>query len=124
MAQETEIETRLEQAGWTVVHAETLPLREQVELLASASHIAGIEGSAFHTLLFVRGYRGTVDVVTRHGNSNFELLADVAGWDQIRHPMPGGRAIEWNRPSGARDVRWIDVDVNAVVDNVLRSSCP
>jgi capsular polysaccharide biosynthesis protein len=123
VAEEREIESRLASIGWTVAHPETLPLQDQIDLLAGASHVAGIEGSAFHTMLFVRNYRGTIDLVTRHDSANFEVIAGAARWDQVRHPMPGGRASEWNRSSGARDVRWSGVDVDAVVRAVVASSC-
>jgi hypothetical protein len=122
VAEECEIEAQLADHGWTVVHPETLPLGEQIDLLAGASHLAGIEGSAFHTLLFVRGYRGTIDLVTRHGSTNFEVIAATAGWDQLRHPMYGGTATEWKRPSGARDVRWAGVDTDKVVRAIVSSS--
>jgi hypothetical protein len=120
--EEAQLEARLERKGWTVVHPEELTLAEQIELLAHARHIAGIEGSAFHTLLFVHGFRGTIDLLTRHDNPNFELIAEVAGWDQIRHPMPGGRSEEWHRPSGARDVHWSGIDVDAAARTIVWSS--
>ncbi len=123
LAEEAEIESLLAEAGWIIARLEHLPLAEQIELLAGASHLAGLEGSALHTLLFVREYRGTIDLFTRHASRNFDVIARVAGWDQTRHQLPAGRSAAWNRPSGARDVRWSGVDPSSAVDIILRSSC-
>ncbi len=120
--EEPEIEERLQREGWAVVHPEQLRPSEQVALLAGASHVAGIEGSAFHTLVLTRGFRGTVDIFTRQANPNFELLAAAAGWDQVRHALPGGVSEVWRRPSGARDVRWSGVDPRAAARVILESS--
>lgn len=120
--EERAIEDRLRQEGWTIVHLERHSLVEQVDLLARATSIAGIEGSAFHTLLFVSGYRGTIDLLTRHHSTNFEVIAAATGWDQVRHPLPGGTPTEWWRPNGSRDVRWSGVDVDAAVRTITRSA--
>lgn len=119
---ESRIEARLARKGWTIVHPEHLSVAEQIDVLAGARHLAGIEGSAFHSLLMVNGFGGTIDVLTRHDSSNFEVIAEQMGWDQVRHALPGGQSREWNRPSGARDVHWSGVDVRAAVRTVLESS--
>jgi hypothetical protein len=116
------IEQRLAEHGWTVVHLEHHPLPEQIDLLSRATCVAGIEGSAFHTLLFVNDFGGTIDLFTRHDNPNFEVIANEARWDQVRHPLHGGSPREWWRDSGARDVSWSGVDVDRVVHDVLTSS--
>ena len=115
-------EERLAAAGWTVVHPERMSVAEQVQVLASAVHVAGIEGSAFHTLLLLRGFSGTVDVLTRHDSPNFEVINRVQRLDLERHALVGGEARVWNRPNGSRDVGWTGVDVEATVDLVL-STC-
>ena len=120
--EEAAIEERLAAAGWTVVHPERMSVAEQVQVLASAVHVAGIEGSAFHTLLLLRGFSGTVDVLTRHDSPNFEVINRVQRLDLERHALVGGEARVWNRPNGSRDVGWTGVDVEATVA-LVSSTC-
>lgn len=120
--EEADIERRLAAEGWSIVHPEELTIDEQGRLLASAVHVAGIEGSAFHTLLLLRGFRGTVDVLTRHDSPNFDVINRAQRLDLRRHALVGGTARVWNRPNGSRDVGWSGVDVDATVRLVL-STC-
>lgn len=120
--EEVEIERRLADEGWSIVHPEQLTVAEQVTLLRSAAHVSGIEGSAFHTLVLLRGFRGTIDVLDRHGSPNFDVINRVQGLDLQRHALVGGEARVWKRPNGSRDVGWTGVDVDATVRLVL-STC-
>jgi hypothetical protein len=115
VAEEPEIEALVAAAGWRVEHLEQHSVRRQAEILAGASHVAGIEGSALHNLLFVRDFAGTIDVFTRQGDQSFEVIAEATGWDQVRHDLPGGVSENWERPSGFRDTRWSEVDATALV---------
>ncbi|PZR54331.1 hypothetical protein DNL40_05375 [Xylanimonas oleitrophica] len=67
---DTAVERRLAQNGWTVVNPESLTLREQLETLSRASRVAGPEGSAFHTLMMLEIPRDEppkqIDVFVRH----------------------------------------------------------
>ena len=120
--EEAQIEHELVARGWTVVHPEQMSVAEQVEVLSGAVHVAGIEGSAFHTLLLLRGFAGTVDVLTRHDSPNFEVINRTQRLDLERHSLVGGEARVWNRPNGSRDVGWTGVDVAATVA-LLSSTC-
>ena len=122
LAEEADLEAVLADDGWTIVHPESLDLTEQIDVLARAAHVAGVEGSALHTLLFVRGYRGTVDIVSRHEDQNFEVIATTTGWDQVRHAPVGGTSQTFQRPNGSRDVRWTGVDAVATAHLVRRSA--
>lgn len=116
-----ELEERLRDEGWLVVHPEALPVREQIELLASAAHVAGIEGSAFHALALLRDFRGIVDLFTRQEHVNFELVAEQCGFAQTRHRLPG--AVPREVHDGRRpDVQWGGLDIDATL-RLLRSSC-
>jgi hypothetical protein len=52
VAGEDQLEGELRRRGWCVVHPETLPLAEQLRLLAGARIIAGCIGSAMHLLMY------------------------------------------------------------------------
>lgn len=116
-----ELEERLRLAGWNVVHPETLSVREQVEVLGSAVHVAGLEGSALHTLALLSGFTGAVDIFTRQEHVNFELVAEACGFAQTRHSLPG--AIPRERPKErGTDVQWSGLDIDAALD-LLHASC-
>jgi len=52
VAGEDQLERELRRRGWRVVYPETLPLAEQLRLLAEARIIAGCVGSAMHLLMY------------------------------------------------------------------------
>ncbi|MFZ9482339.1 MAG: glycosyltransferase family 61 protein [Ilumatobacteraceae bacterium] len=120
--EESAIESRLEEEGWTVVHPERMTVAEQIAVLSMADHVAGIEGSAFHVLLLLSGFRGTIDILTRHDSPNFEVINRVQKLDLRRHALVGGEPRVWNRPNGSRDVGWTGVDVDATV-RLVSSTC-
>ena len=116
-----ELEDRLRAAGWDVVHPENLSVREQVAVLGSAVHVAGLEGSALHTLALLRDFTGVVDLFTRQEHVNFELVAEACGLDQTRHILPGAVPRERAKERGT-DVQWSGLDIDATV-GLLRASC-
>lgn len=52
LAGEDQLDEELRGRGWSVVYPETLPLQEQLRLLAEARIIAGCVGSAMHLLMY------------------------------------------------------------------------
>ena len=52
VAGEDQLDEELRGRGWSVVYPETLPLQEQLRLLAEARIIAGCVGSAMHLLMY------------------------------------------------------------------------
>lgn len=119
--EERERESRVAAEGWEVVHPEDLSVGEQVSLLGEAVHVAGIEGSAFHTLVLLDGCRARIDLFTRQDHLNFELVAAASGLDQHRHPFPGATPRERAKTRGT-DVQWSGVDIDATVA-LLNSGC-
>lgn len=75
------IDLRMRQAGFAVVHPESLGLAEQVNLFRKAELIVGTAGSAFHTLALVphTSARRVVLTLNEFLNSNFLLLDRVSG---------------------------------------------
>jgi capsular polysaccharide biosynthesis protein len=119
--EEIEVEQHLRARGWTVLRPEEFSLRRQVEMLADAVHVAGLEGSAFHTLALLRDQRAAVDLFTRQEHINFELVAAAAGIDQRRHRLPGATPRERKKSRGV-DVQWSGVDIDALL-GILESTC-
>jgi capsular polysaccharide biosynthesis protein len=120
LADEAAVEAVLAQHGWRSVRLEDHSIADQARILGSASHIAGVEGSAFHTLMFLEDFRGTIDILTRHGNENYDLIARAKGWDQVRHDAVGGELQPFRRNSGMRDVRRAGIDVTATAALIMQ----
>jgi Glycosyltransferase 61 len=95
---ELEVESILQQHGWTVVRPEHLDIVDQVKLLASCEVLAGIAGSAFHSLMLARQVHCRVVLfsrgMTKVVNQNFETIARAKGFQQSilypeQMPVPG-----------------------------------
>jgi hypothetical protein len=126
-ANETELEACLAASGWTMFVPETHSVPEQLEMLGRAEHIAGVEGSAFHSLVLLKHIRAVVSIVSRRGgrswrggptiNPNYITIAETRGIKQdvlATSPVatgPGGqrrlvlRKIELRRIAAALDRR-------------------
>jgi capsular polysaccharide biosynthesis protein len=119
--EELEVEAELRARGWMILRPEEHSVRDQLALLASAVHVAGVEGSAFHTLCLLQEFGGAVDLFTRQDHPNFELVAAAAGLDQTRHALPGAVSRERRKVRGT-DVQWSGVDIPAML-GVLDTTC-
>lgn len=109
---ERELEHILEANGWTIYHPQDHSIREQVDMLADAEEIAGVEGSALHTLVLIPEYRGHVTIFGRGEKINFDycLIAETAGISQRIVCPP---RIDWS--DGLRKWEansfWVNFDV-------------
>lgn len=91
----TDVEARLADLGWTILYPETLPFPQQVAELAAAERVAGEQGSAFHSLVFLRDpEKLRVDIFLEDPNrrrtarnTNYEIIAKAKGFDQRMHLM-------------------------------------
>jgi hypothetical protein len=127
ISEEPEVESVLVDLGWSIVRPEDLSIAAQVELLATASHVAGVEGSALHGLVLVREFGGTIDIIRRNSNANFKMLALAGGWNQRMFDRIGGeRKLVPVRNSLVGRVigvpSWEGIDVGATALAIDRSS--
>ena len=98
---EARLEEQLADHGWTIVQPETLPISEQLELLATAGRVAGEQGSAFHLVMLLADVSGLeVDVICRdpdrpaeEQNHNYRLIAEVRGLRQRLHVVAEERVL-------------------------------
>jgi capsular polysaccharide biosynthesis protein len=65
---EAAIEDVLRQWGWSIAHPESLTYREQVERVGSAAYVAGLDGSAFYSVLLAEAVRGRFFVFSRRNH--------------------------------------------------------
>ncbi|WP_417458074.1 glycosyltransferase family 61 protein [Kordiimonas sp.] len=79
---ETILEKNLKACGWTIYQPEAHSISDQVAMLADAEEIAGVEGSALHTLVLMPDFRGKVTIFDRVHVSDFEMIADKLGVSQ------------------------------------------
>jgi capsular polysaccharide biosynthesis protein len=84
---DADIETVLINEGWDIFHPEEHGIEKQIDVLATAQHIAGFEGSAFHLLILLKEVKARVDIFARGPsiNRNFEMIADVKKFKQSIH---------------------------------------
>lgn len=76
------LESILVENGWTIYHPQHHSFDEQLDMLADAEMIAGIEGSAFHSLVLMPHFEGKVVLFGRVENGNYDLIADTHGFEQ------------------------------------------
>lgn len=95
------LEAALAADGWTIIHPETLSLTEQLQEFSSAARIAGEQGSALHSVIFLRPAPGLrLDVFARdptlngHAiNANQETISARRRIDYRFHKIPGERVV-------------------------------
>lgn len=90
-------EADLAAAGWIVAHPQALDLDAQLDLVASAERVAGLEGSALHSIVALSGAeRLIVDIFARNQTltGNFETVARGKRVDQRVHE--GDRRTDWD----------------------------
>jgi hypothetical protein len=83
-----EVERRLADLGWTIVHPERLPVAEQMAHVASAERIAAEQGSALHSVVLLKDPQELrVDFFLRDPtraryNRNYDTIAAAKGLRQ------------------------------------------
>ena len=88
---ERALEPHLQALGWEIVHPQFLPIRKQVELIASSARVAGLDGSAFHTALLAREILGrfTIFFLRNMGDHAYTQVARMKGFAQDEIPLAG-----------------------------------
>jgi len=93
---EQTIQNILIKNGWTIFHPEKYSITEQLEMMLTSDTIAGIEGSAFHTLIFAYEVKQKVMIFSRitkdklknhKVNENYRLIANCKNIDQIEYTI-------------------------------------
>ena len=83
-AQEEELETLLAARDWAIVRPETQPLEDQVDIFATAGVVAGVIGSAFHSVVLSANPRAKLILVCRPGlpHDYYNAIARARGLRQ------------------------------------------
>lgn len=98
------LEKRLQDAGWEILYPETMDIAEQVKAIASAERIAGEEGSALHTVVFLaNAHRLRLDIFARFRNVDrygqaYDAIAKFKGFQQDIHDLKDLVFVEKNGP--------------------------
>ena len=77
---EEELETAFSRNGFAVVHPEALPLEEQIVLCRKHVTVAGIQGSALHTMLFSDSPKQAIYICRDYDvNPNYFMIDAMMG---------------------------------------------
>lgn len=98
---EEEVEDIFAREGWTVVEPQELPLHEQLELVAGASWVAGVDGSALHLALQCRSGAGLLVLSSpRQFNQLHRAVAEAA---DLHYRLLQGHATDRSTGQAAID---------------------
>ena len=101
----------LREHGWTIFEPEQHGIIEQLQMLESASHVAGFMGSAFHALILLKSFGGRITMFSRGAvNGNFTTIAQARQLDQKIIELP----MERKSGSGP-NTRWSLSDLGLVL---------
>ncbi|MCW5704795.1 MAG: glycosyltransferase family 61 protein [Bradyrhizobium sp.] len=113
---EPDVEAILQRRGWQIFHPQEHSVSYQLRMLGDAERLAGIEGSAFHTLLLTDRPRARLTIVARRKrlHENFEFIGKAKNLSQraVRAPFDvigdkdfGGRKrrATWRSPQQVAD---------------------
>lgn len=99
---ERKLEDMLKKEGWEILYPEALRIEQQIELFSSSRCVAGIEGSAFHTVILCARLHGGLALVRRpQPNANYDTIARVKNFRQ--------QSITGHIVQKAQDPRLFDV---------------
>lgn len=76
---EEEAESLFRGAGYKIVQPESLPIEEQVAIVANATHIAGPSGSALHLMLFNANPQAKLIELRTKPSVNQLLISSIRG---------------------------------------------
>ncbi len=71
-------DTGMQKLGYTVVHPQELPLREQISIAKSARTLAGFDGSALHLSVFMQA-GGVVEIIGNRCAANTVICNQLSG---------------------------------------------
>ncbi len=80
---EKELEKLLMEKGWKIFHPQEHSIRTQLNELSSSEVVLGIEGSAFHLLIFFQRIKSKIfTIARRNGNNlNYQTIASAKSID-------------------------------------------
>jgi capsular polysaccharide biosynthesis protein len=108
---ERQIFPGLQRKGWEIVDPQFLSVRRQISLIASCAHVAGLDGSAFHTALLAREIRGNFHIFLLRGSARVHArIAQLKGFAQ-REILLADRAVYLLGTGAERFFRLEDPDV-------------
>lgn len=78
---------KMQELGYTVVHPQELPLREQISIAKGARTLAGFDGSALHLSVFMQP-GGVVEVIGSRCAANTVICNQLSGQETRRIHLP------------------------------------
>lgn len=59
------LEEELKNLGWIIFHPQHFSVKNQIKIISKAKVLAGFDGSAFFSLLFLKNYKGQIKIFNR-----------------------------------------------------------
>jgi len=107
---ELEFENLLMKRGWKIFHPQKSSIQNQLDEISSSEIVLGIEGSAFHSIVFFQEIKTKFFVIVRNngGNINYSTIAKA-------------KEINYNRLyfKGSNEEGLIDLDI---ISDILEKS--
>ena len=99
---ETAIERNLASEGYAIMHPQTMTLREQLIWYKSASHVLGLDGSAFHLLGLVARPEQTIGIILRRSTGDYaNIAAQIEGMQGHPPAVIDALRANWMPPDRA-----------------------
>lgn len=88
---EARVESILASFGWSIIHPQNHSVSDQIDFFKHSNAIAGIQGSAFHTSVFIpKQYHQKIIMFSRantdHACNNYQLINNAYGSLQTIYP--------------------------------------
>lgn len=104
---ENRLEERLQENGWLIYHPQEHSVLEQVKFLSSCEQLAGLAGSAFHSLIFLKALESKIYLFSRGvpfiNNQNYSTIAKVKKFTQETKYIPYAKISNFG---ANKDIAW------------------
>ncbi|MCJ9428950.1 glycosyltransferase family 61 protein [Kordiimonas marina] len=114
---EPALEDILAANGWILYHPEEHSIAEQLAMLADAELIAGVEGSAFHTLILMPDFAGEVVIFGRGAKLNMDY-ANIGHTHGHKLSFASPPRTQWSTGLNVWENNWLWTDLDFILDTL------
>lgn len=110
---EAVVEENMAREGYTIMHPERMPLVDQLRFYKSATHIVGVDSSAFHIAgMVAEPSKQFVFVLRRDNNAHDAIAAQIEGMTGRPPHIINALQAQWMDPGQARSnhLSWGELD--------------
>lgn len=118
---ETVIEENLKKLGYTAIYPEKMKLLDQLRVYKSATHILGVDSSAFHIASMVANPDQKIGFILRRSNNGHkDIETQVSSWTGRPPTVINVLVANWahNIALGSNHLSWGEIDHGALRDEL------